>query len=696
MCVGKYFGVGPDSLKEWMDKLGTSEQESTKPQAIVTYLSSLGLQVETQQHMTLADLRECWRKGQPVICPVQDYSGELPGQAKFKYGHYLTVIGCDLGMVFCQDSSIENLEREPNGDVPKSKEEVSGNIAAPGRIMIREQDWLKNWHDRDAAGAKYIRFGIIVGPKIGAQVKAFVKALEPAPAPQQPNKPSPELKKPQQAPNTQRKQPKPPKVPPSSLKKPARIEPNETKEEIREKPQIQEAKPAETKPAVTKQESAANPPEQQAPVQETAPEPQEEGLEKAPEDLYARPAASKKPQEAPEEEAADRTNIDLDRVAEKVEPPKLLEDAKLSLEELEQLLVKSKRPERELARIAKPVGAVNTHSMAMQEQMVGVNLDGMNLLWNPEGGTEESLRAVVQAMRQINIPPQLRVATKNFIITSQPSEDEGVYGQADLTTLATAANQTVVFYGNLKDFAKYGVEEVGSKVVHELAHNMAEWAFGRGMNPGEHSPFGKAAQEEGPTTQYSAIVGKAEPRSFLVEDFAESVAYYVMDREGFEQRLPKKFAAIAGIMAERSRMYNRVANIQRQREAAAARPAGAYRPDEAPKFDRNTVTQMIQQGDWHQLHDYLEETNPEGKEPLLRWNSAVPMEPDYEDSQPWYELDSTGNYGINEWDSEKDTFRLYDISNGVPTGVFVGSLEQCEREADNRLRRRINREIGQG
>lgn len=151
MCVGRYFGVGPESYEEWEAALGTTVEQSTHPMRIVKYLTELGLSVVAAHNMTLDDLAAYWRRGMPVICPVQDYLANLPPAAEFDYGHYLTVIGCGLGHVFCQDSS------EDNTILPQY-----GSSADPGRVMIAFDKWLKTWHDQDIDGVKYTRFGIAV------------------------------------------------------------------------------------------------------------------------------------------------------------------------------------------------------------------------------------------------------------------------------------------------------------------------------------------------------------------------------------------------------------------------------------------------------------------------------------------------------------------------------------------------------
>jgi len=153
MCVGQFYGVGPKKLEQWKKDLGTTLEQSTRPDAIAEYLKGLGLQVETKQGMDVGDLQEYTAQGWPVITPVQDWGNRRQKGADFAYGHYLTVIGTGGKMVFCQDSSEDNVA----GD--------EGSIGAPGRVMIEERKFDKEWHDKDIKGKKYDHFGIAVGPK---------------------------------------------------------------------------------------------------------------------------------------------------------------------------------------------------------------------------------------------------------------------------------------------------------------------------------------------------------------------------------------------------------------------------------------------------------------------------------------------------------------------------------------------------
>jgi hypothetical protein len=151
MAVGSSFGVGPKNLPGWKRLLGTSERESTHWQAIVEAMRRLGLYVEARDGLTLADLAGYQAKRMPVIVPLQDYGPEVPPKAAWNYGHYVTVLGLVDDFVAIQDSSADNVLRG------------SGSIAAPGKVLVRDADFLRAWHDKTVDGVKLDRFGIAVG-----------------------------------------------------------------------------------------------------------------------------------------------------------------------------------------------------------------------------------------------------------------------------------------------------------------------------------------------------------------------------------------------------------------------------------------------------------------------------------------------------------------------------------------------------
>ena len=164
-AVGDYFHVGPGTLNEWKIALNTNIKTSTRPQALVDFLTKIGLSVEARGGMTIKDLAACAAAGQPVICCIQDYAPGLPGEAAYSYGHYITSIGVVPGYIVCQDSSKDNADGVPGGDVPASKANDSGSIEARGKILVEWAVWNRKWHDEDADGTKYDYYGIAVGPK---------------------------------------------------------------------------------------------------------------------------------------------------------------------------------------------------------------------------------------------------------------------------------------------------------------------------------------------------------------------------------------------------------------------------------------------------------------------------------------------------------------------------------------------------
>ena len=153
MSVCQYFGVGPATEADYITALGTTPDAGTRPSAILDFIARQGLIATAAANLDLDALRHFWAAGQPVICPIQDY-GDPDGDAADQDGHYVVVMGCSLGYVFIQDPSADNAL------------DGSGSDAAPGRVMIPEDRWLDLWHDTDALGQSYYRYGIAVGKEL--------------------------------------------------------------------------------------------------------------------------------------------------------------------------------------------------------------------------------------------------------------------------------------------------------------------------------------------------------------------------------------------------------------------------------------------------------------------------------------------------------------------------------------------------
>jgi hypothetical protein len=149
MSVGKYYGVGPDTIGEWKKLLGTNVAKSTAPDMIYKVLTNLGLQCIAARDMTVEDLCYYHKLGVPVICPIQEW-GDPRVKASSKYGHYVVVVGVGYGYVFVQDPSIDNVLDGEGADNSK------------GKMMICECEWCKDWHDEGVDEEPLHHYGIAV------------------------------------------------------------------------------------------------------------------------------------------------------------------------------------------------------------------------------------------------------------------------------------------------------------------------------------------------------------------------------------------------------------------------------------------------------------------------------------------------------------------------------------------------------
>ena len=187
MAVGQYFNVGPDTLEQWSDELGTTAAQSTSPDAIISYLSRLGLTVNARQNMSVDDLAAETAAGRPVIVCCQDYVAQNTDPrdtaAEWDYGHWMTCLAVetigDTRFLIFQDSSEENMERIPGGDVPPADEDPEYVVEEPGRRFVSEKRWLPAWHDEAVDGRMYDHFGISVGLAESATPAAALQEATP-------------------------------------------------------------------------------------------------------------------------------------------------------------------------------------------------------------------------------------------------------------------------------------------------------------------------------------------------------------------------------------------------------------------------------------------------------------------------------------------------------------------------------------
>jgi HK97 family phage portal protein len=136
MAVCQFYGVGPATEEEYIAALGTTEEEGTDPQAIISYLQQVGLRVDARNDLEVYDLATA---GCPVIVCVQDYEEEPEDIPEEASGHYVVVCGADDDNITLQDP-------------------------VNGRVEMPTTDFLARWEDRSDT-QDFVHFGIFVfGP----------------------------------------------------------------------------------------------------------------------------------------------------------------------------------------------------------------------------------------------------------------------------------------------------------------------------------------------------------------------------------------------------------------------------------------------------------------------------------------------------------------------------------------------------
>lgn len=121
--VCEYFGTSL-TREDAANILGTDKDDGTRPTELIAGAASLGLMAEDFHNGTIETLRQHVAAGHPVIVAT-NYQG----------GHWLVVVGVDSYSVRVQDPSYGPCKK---------------NVA----------DFLTHWHDTDADGREYVRYGL--------------------------------------------------------------------------------------------------------------------------------------------------------------------------------------------------------------------------------------------------------------------------------------------------------------------------------------------------------------------------------------------------------------------------------------------------------------------------------------------------------------------------------------------------------
>lgn len=145
--VCEFFKVGPEDQKEFIKSCKSDKKKGTKPEDIIRAARSFGLSVKPVHGMKIEQLKQFIDLERPVIVCMQawDESGEKEkSYNKLEMGHYVVAIGHDDDKIYFEDP-----------------------MMAGERGSLPHKEFMARWHDKDAEGKVYNRFGIVLWKPMG-------------------------------------------------------------------------------------------------------------------------------------------------------------------------------------------------------------------------------------------------------------------------------------------------------------------------------------------------------------------------------------------------------------------------------------------------------------------------------------------------------------------------------------------------
>jgi len=126
-AVLHYWGI-PAEEDDLARMLNTTSESGTYPQDMVRVASSMGLDAEFRDNVTLEELRDSLRQGFPVIIDGQAWrdpaDNGTPWSDEWDEGHYMVVLGMDDQNVYLEDPYMLG-----------------------GRGFMPRQEFLERWHN---------------------------------------------------------------------------------------------------------------------------------------------------------------------------------------------------------------------------------------------------------------------------------------------------------------------------------------------------------------------------------------------------------------------------------------------------------------------------------------------------------------------------------------------------------------------
>lgn len=154
--IARYFGVGPASEEDFIHLVQSDPDLGTPPPNIIQAAEDLGLVVSEHHNLSLRDLFHFLDAGQPVLCVIQAW-GSPERYAQEQSGHYVVAIDYDGSNLYFMDPMLNGV-----------------------RGILPFQTFLNRWHDTDASGIHYVRYGIAFSkPDRSTVIFSVVELLEP-------------------------------------------------------------------------------------------------------------------------------------------------------------------------------------------------------------------------------------------------------------------------------------------------------------------------------------------------------------------------------------------------------------------------------------------------------------------------------------------------------------------------------------
>lgn len=138
-AVCAYWGVGMDNDLDYFPYLETNVRDGTMPENIVWYARHVGLRVREHHDMDFERLKEYLDGGVPVIVPLQAWGNPANYREGNGEGHYVVIIGYDEKRIYMEDPVL---------------------YCKHGYLTYKQFE--ERWHDVDAKGREFNRYGIAI------------------------------------------------------------------------------------------------------------------------------------------------------------------------------------------------------------------------------------------------------------------------------------------------------------------------------------------------------------------------------------------------------------------------------------------------------------------------------------------------------------------------------------------------------